>query len=229
MDDQLDEVLSWRLVAEFWRRFPGNFFLIEAHPGGGQYDCLVLLTRSPAFASVMSVNRGGGSLHVHGGEKAYGDWRERMLGSRPERFLDEIARDAGLASPAKLPASTPQTLVFRFIAGFLAHCVGRKEQWECRNGQEDTSGYGGGRRDALFACFPDVRVSEGVDSLPEPPFGQDAYNYWFLLRDGDPLLCLRTDGVVCRTDGRRYELAKLYRPRRRIWPMICEVAGDLLP
>ena len=35
---QVNEVLSWRLAAELLSRHPGEFRLIEAHNGGGQYD-----------------------------------------------------------------------------------------------------------------------------------------------------------------------------------------------
>ena len=65
MNSQIDEILSWRFITEFWRRFPHDFTLIEAHPGGGMYDCLVLLTKGKDSQFAIDVNRGGGSVHIH--------------------------------------------------------------------------------------------------------------------------------------------------------------------
>jgi hypothetical protein len=117
---QLEEIMSWRFITEFWRRFPNRFYLIEAHPGGGQYDCLVLLAKgkNPKFA--IDVNRGGGSVHIH--KNAFGlgdditlhsDWLSRMLQPTPAKFLNEIAQEARLVPPKQLPASTPVTIVYR--------------------------------------------------------------------------------------------------------------------
>jgi len=32
---QLAETLSWRLLTEFWQRFPDRYALIETQPDGG--------------------------------------------------------------------------------------------------------------------------------------------------------------------------------------------------
>ena len=61
---QLEEVLSWRIVTELWRRFPSDFTLIEAHPGGGQSDCLMLVINGPVKQFAIDVNRDGGSMHI---------------------------------------------------------------------------------------------------------------------------------------------------------------------
>ena len=233
---QLEEVLSWRFVNEFWRRFPNKFTLIEAHPCSGQYDCLVLLTKgtSPQFA--IDVNRGGGSVHVH--KNAFGlgddlillsDWKGRMLAPKPEMFLDEVGQEARLVPPKKLPVSTPETIVYRFIADYLTHSVGRLERWECRNGYVDTSGYGGGgKRDHLFNKFPGLRKEESLRHT-KLRLEEYAYNFWFLLKNDDPIICLDTTGMAYRTDGRYYDLRQLYKDERRLWPLITEVAGDVLP
>ena len=232
---QLEEILSWRFVTEFWRRFPQRFTLIEAHPGGGQYDCLVLMTKGqdPEFA--IDVNRGGGSVHIH--KKAFGldddmllysDWVDRMLRSSPDNFLEDVAHKAGLVPPNKLPTSTPETIVYRFISDFLTHSVGRRERWECRNGYEDTSGYGGGKRDYLFEKFPSLGKVDNLRNITQL-LGEYAYNYWFLIKNDDPILCLDTNGEVYRQDGIRYNLTNLYKYKRRIWPLIFEVGRDILP
>ena len=43
--NELIEALSWKIVSEFMRCFPGKFKIIETHPGGGQSDCLSIVDR----------------------------------------------------------------------------------------------------------------------------------------------------------------------------------------
>ena len=232
---QLEEILSWRFITEFWRRFPKSFYLIEAHPCSGQYDCLVLMTKgkNPQFA--IDVNRGGGSIHIH--ENAFGlgdditlhsDWLSRMLQPTPAKFLDEIAQAVRLVPPKKLPTSTPETIVYRFISDFLTHAMGRLDKWECRNGYLDTSEYGGGKRANLFEKFPSLRKEENLRNI-EPFFGEYEYNFWFLLKNDLPFLCLDKSGIVHRRDGSSIDLGHLYEGNRKIWPLIFEVARDILP
>ena len=232
---KIEEIFSWRLMAEIWRRYPKQFDLIEAHPGGGQYDCLVLLTKGQKPRFAIDVNRGGGSVHIHrdalglvGDMTLYSDWMERMTGASPSGFLDDIANEARLVIPKKLPASTPATLTYRYISDFLAHSISRLENWECRNGFEDTSGYGGGVRQSFFKQFPLLRKETALRH-GSPILGKYEYNFWFLLKNGDPVLCLDTSGMVFRLDGACHDLVNLYRHYRRIWPLISETALDILP
>lgn len=191
----LAEVLSWRLVAELCRRFPDRFHVIETHPCDGQYDCLSLVTCGPRPTNVLDVNRPGG-VHLHaaatGGESSWSwsDWSPRLISGGRE-FLDEVCQSLRLEVPQRLPPSTPSTVTYRFVAEFLTHSVGRLETWECRNGFFDTSGWGGGGpRHDWFSRFPHVPVAE-MPSRGEAFLGQPGYPYWFLLRDGEPKLCLR--------------------------------------
>lgn len=230
---QLKEVLSWRFVTELHRRYPKRFTLIEAHPGGGTYDCLVLLTNEPHPKFGIDVNRNG-SVHVHADAfttgaqiRTWNDWAALMSGAEPARLLDEVCSAAGLDIPSKLPPTTSASLVFRTVTEFLTHTVGRLEYWECRNGYEDTSGYSGGVRTAWFDRFPAARraaVRRSDDLFAEP-----AYRFWFLLEDRQPRLCLETTGKAYRLDGGVIDLMPIYRKRRRIWPIIADVALDLLP
>jgi hypothetical protein len=151
-----------------------------------------------------------------------------MLGPNPDRFLDEISREARLTVPKKLPASTAATLTYRYISDFLTHSVGRLENWECRNGFEDSSGYGGGVRCQLFEHFS-VFADENTISHGSPIFWEYAYNFWFLLKDENPVLCLDTSGRLFRRDGGCHKLTGLYKRSKHIWPLICETAVDILP
>ena len=102
------------------------------------------------------------------------------------------------------------------------------ERWECRNGFCDTSGFGGGRREQFFKDFPKI---DAAFSLVEFANGRidAAYLYWFLLRNGEPAACLDTNGRLYKTNGDVHDLVAIYGKHRRIWPVIAEVALDLMP
>jgi len=225
---QLTEILSWRLVTELWRRFPDRFYLIETHPGGGQYDCLSLVTINGSLTSVLGVNRGG-SVHVHKGKapQSWSDWTDRML-DRPQKFLDQICQAMGMTVPKKLPKTTATTVAFRYITDFLPHAIGQLEQWECRNGFLDTSGYDGGKRENWFNRFPSITPGKMSEQLAHGKL-DPAYGYWFLLRDGEPMLCIDLNGRLHKPNGEAYDLLSIYSKHRRIWPVIAETAIELLP
>jgi hypothetical protein len=226
---QLEESLSWRLITELWRRFPDRYALIETHPGGGQYDCLSLIEFSDGLHSVLDVNRGGGSVHVHCGRnpQSWTDWSDRMLTDSCD-FLDEIGGAIGLESPKLLPKSTPTTIAFRFVCEFLTHAVGRLEPWECRNGFCDTSGYGSGRRESWFNCFPGIVPEHSPKGLVDCQLESD-FGYWFILKRDEPVICLDTDGRLYKLGGETLNLMASYGKHKRIWPVIVETALELLP
>lgn len=225
---QLDEALSWRLITELWRRFPDRFALLETHPGGGQYDCLSLAEYNQGLCSILDINRAG-SVHVHFGRnpQSWSNWTDRMLADSSS-FLDDIETAIGLIHSMPLPSSTPTTIAIRFVCEFLTHTLGRLEHWECRNGFCDTSGYGGGKREAFFSCFPGIATEPRPKTFADGNLKQ-AYLYWFILKSGEPLLCLDTDGRLYKKNGEVHDLAAIYGKYKRVWPMIAEVAIELLP
>lgn len=225
---QLIEVLSWRLATEFWRRFPDRYFLIETHPCSGQYDCLSLVEIRDGSGSALDVNREG-SVHVHHGlaPQSWQDWAERILDD-PRRFLDTIGEAVGIAAPNKLPKSTPTTISFRYVSELLTHTVGRLENWECRNGFLDTSGYGGGKRETWFNCFAGIEAEQPPQGLGDGRL-DTAYCYWFFLKNSEPVLCVDTDGRLYTLEGDVHDLVASYSKRKRMWPVIAETSLDLLP
>lgn len=225
---QLKENLSWRLVTELWRRFPDRFFLIETHPGGGQYDCLSFIEMEEGLSSVLSVNREG-SLHLSYGRDpgVWPDWLERMA-VEPGDFLNKLCDSLEMDVPQPLPQSTPSTIAFRFICEFLTHATGRLDQWECRNGFLDTSGWTCGRQDAWFDCFPALRNPDHPKRLVKGEL-DPAYCYWFLLKDSMPQLCIDIGGHLYNLEGETFDLVAIYSQHKRVWPVIAETAIQLLP
>ncbi len=146
----------------------------------------------------------------------------------PLGFLEEIGDAIGIAAPKPLPKSTPTTVSFRYVCELLTHAVGRLEKWECRNGFCNTSGYGGGKRESLFNCFPDIGGDQAPKEVAEGKLSR-AYDYWFLLRDSEPMLCVDTGGRLYKRDGNVHDLTAIYAKHKRVWPVIAETAMELLP
>ena len=232
MNSQLVEIASWRIVSELYRRHPDCIKVIETHPGGGLYDCLSIFAAQNRH--MADFNRAG-RFHVFQRFDGSSDtpepldiWPAMLNEPTPVSVLDQVCRMLGLAIPEHRPASTPTTLVYRFIASFLGHQVFGTIRWECRSGVFDTSGYGGGVSDR-FAKFPQARERLS-NVMPGDLLAEPVYRFWFLLADGNPRLCLETTGRVWDDRGNAYRLMDLYQEAgRRIGPLVCQVAGYLLP
>lgn len=232
MNAQLVEILSWRIVSKLSRCYPRKVTVIETHPGGGQYDCLTIV--SDKGRHVADFNRKG-SFHVFNrfdGSPFKGNsidiWREMISSEDNKAVVDRVCRSIGLQIPKKLPPSTPKVIVYRFISDFLSHSFFRLRRWTCRNGFYDTSG------DECFVVdyferFHDSAKERLRVRLPNDILQEPAYRFWFLLEDEQPLICLETTGFVWVKRRKPVNVMDLYRKKRRIWPIIMEAAGDVLP
>ena len=229
---QVIEAASWRIVCELFRRYPRRFVLVQTHPGGGQYDCLTLLDQK--LQHIADFNRPG-SFHVWDKRIASSpplsepDFWERVIESEdPRNALDYVASTLRLPDVKKLPKSTPEVLVYRLVADFLTHTVFRRAKRRCVNGFLDTSGYSGGPQTALFERFP-VAKERLLERRKDDVLGEPAYRFWFICRDGDPVLCLDKDGTAWTRDGQVHDLPGLYRQHKRIWPLVWKLLGPYLP
>jgi hypothetical protein len=210
--------------------------VIETHSGGGQYDCLELLLpsdRSAASKPRIVLNRNGSAhfLTEAGTECSPGwtdFWADFMANDDPLQTMLRLEESAQIDSPRRLSPSTPAVLTYRFIAAFLSHSVFGREDWECRNGFLDTSGSKCAVRGDWFAAFPGA-AERLVQPADDDLLGQPAYRFWFLVRGDRPSLCLETNGTAWDKEGLEFDLMRLHRARRRIWPVVSFVAKDLLP
>jgi hypothetical protein len=232
---QLREIASWRITAELVRRYPGRFTVIETHPGGGQYDCLSFYERArPQDGGRIDLNRAG-SAHVlarfdgraRPGGPLDGFWEDLAGGDDPKRTLDRLCDLAGLPPVPQPPPSAPDAAVYRFVAAFLAHAAFGRTRWECRNGCADSSD-GSGVREDWFARFP-LAAAALTHRRDDDLSGIAAYRFWYLLEASQPRFALETTGCAYDEAGSVHNLAALLRSRRRIWPVVTRVAGDLLP
>lgn len=236
MREQLIENLSWRVVCEIMRRYPDRFFPLELHPGGGLYDCLALCTGEGV--QVMHFNRVG-QLHIFavcrgkewhkaGGPVESIDYEQELKRDVSSRALiDRVCRAMGLRVPTQLPKGTASVMMARYISAFLAHTTFGRDRWRFLNGMCDTSGYGTGSREEYFAAISKTQKALG-EVRPDNLRCFDApYHFWFLLRNGEPRLCLSLDGRLWDCRSTEWDLMEEYtRLDRNLWRLVVQTAGD---
>ena len=88
------ELATWSIIESFDRLFDHHFFIVETHPGGGQYDCITFADRAHGYPrSVVDLNRNG-RIHIHNGvdTTSLDDGWERAINGQ----ADSVATDIGL-------------------------------------------------------------------------------------------------------------------------------------
>ena len=137
-------------------------------------------------------------------------------------------RRSGIARPGKTPGCCAGNVGLSVHRCVLSHAVFGVQRWYCINGVEDTSGYGGGIRKTFFVQFSQARERLEIHETTDF-FRQPAYRFWFICKEDKPVLCIETNGVVWTAEGKTSNIMKLFADKHRIWPVVMEVAGDLLP
>lgn len=222
------EGLSWKLAAEFFRRHPDFGTLIEAHPGGGQYDCLGGC-RDDQLSLV--INRCGGISNLEKDSEQQIDadqvWLEGLREGGIGIILDKMSRLFELPVPSPLPRTSREALIYRVISVVMSSQLFDKRSWCCKNGQEDTSGFGNQEiRDQWFAAFPgaqtDRRRQDKDDFLGNPN-----YRFWFICRDETPVACLSKRGLLYSTDGSSTDLMSIYRDGATVEKLASRILENL--
>jgi hypothetical protein len=230
MNRQLIEIASWRLVSELMRRYPNKYTVIQTYPGGGMYDCLSLFTKKDHL-HVADFNREG-SFHVFlEGAKSSSDIWQMMFNAYDMKkdVLNRVSELLRMPVPVKLPSSTPEIVCYRFISAFLSQTVFTRDEWRCINGYFDSSApYAESGMIKDYEKYPGaierLRTKQKDDIENEP-----SYRFWFLRKDKNSHICLETTGNAWSDNGSSYNLMELYKKDKRMWPLVCRIAGRLLP
>lgn len=92
----------------------------------------------------------------------------------------------------------------------------------------DTSGFGGDKREKWFSQFPGIVTEHSPDRLANGRLESD-FGYWFILKNGEPVICLDADSRLYKLGGKVHNLMSSYGRHKRVWPVIAETALELLP
>lgn len=225
MNRQLSEIARWRLVSEICRRYPNRLRVAETHLSSQQpYDCLALYDDSQQQIKAH-FDREGGLTMPQANQSVRQEWSHFL--EDPKWMRNHICDQLGLPKVHKTPSSTPRVLVYRFIATFLTHATLGIHPWECRGSVLDPAGYGGGMvKD--FDAFPGAlhRLKIRIDQDRLDP----AHRFWFIRKNGFPLVCLETTGLVwMHAAPLAMDLMDLYnKNNRNIWSTVVSTAGFLM-
>ncbi|MDP9794276.1 hypothetical protein J2S43_002788 [Catenuloplanes nepalensis] len=181
---------SWIMVSGLVGQNPG-LLVTETHPGSGVHDCLTL---SRDGVDVVEVDRLG-DVRVPDGAPFRPFPLDRLFGGDDAMaLLAGLRSAAGLQYPPKAPPVVANSLTYRVLAVTVAHFRLDSGEWDVRNEALDTAGSGVRLRgfvDAFPAAARHVRDAAPVAGLRHP-----AQRCWALLRAGEPVAMLSTDGAV---------------------------------
>lgn len=184
------ELASWVIVADLLADHP-DLGVVETHPGHpGEYDCLSVYSRERLDRPpLLDLNRNGAAhlAPLSGGADTWVEVWDACAEYGPVEVARQLGERLGLGEPvvhSGTEAETVGQLARRLVKLREARIDGF---WECRNGIEDSSA-GPRRRLEWFEQVP--AGIERLESAPEGVFGDAAYGFWFLLRDGVPVSCL---------------------------------------
>jgi hypothetical protein len=195
------EAASWRLASELARRHPSTTRLIRAHPGGGQSDCLWVLPTITGQGDIR-LNRNGTIQVLERFDGRPSQWEptdwDVYFRADPREFLGRLEAEAGLPAPSQVPSATPRTLTLRVLAAIAATGVKSVQGIEIVPGLIDSSdGSGGINQQAFdsFSAIPDESLRVQDDDL----LGEPAYRFWFVYRDGIPVLAFEQTRALAWT------------------------------
>ena len=195
---------SWALAAEVAAALGSDSIIVEMHPGGGEYDVLLVAPRAVldgAPTARVLLNRAG-TLQV----KPAGDEDHVRLGT--DQMWDDLAAGRlGIAATTALVLETlgvpdqrtdgrVEVLAWRVLAAVLAQAALYGLPWSVRSAAIDTSGYADDDVDRdLLRSFAS-HLSTPVDAMTQ----QEARRYWVVTSGEDPVACVDTGGRLLRRE-----------------------------
>ena len=216
----LFEAMAWRVMAELMRRHSQHYELTRMHPNGGQSDYLTLLEESEPRLLL-----GPGHtllLWPAEGENTMIPASQIWPSSSPETPFD-LRNVVDLGSrllqkhvPNPLPKSNRRVLTNRVMAAASARVAFEQDRYVWENGYMDPSGLGGGHQQSWFDRFPDALSDSPKAKVDLRGYGKLDRSFWFWLRQGEPQICLRIDGMCYGPAGWKSDLMHHYRQGGRV-------------
>lgn len=183
--EHLADTLTWALAAQLVRRHPETLWAVNTHPLDGFYNCLAICdTKAEGRTIVAQMNRRGTSLALPDGVLWH--WTRGWETDDPRTWVLKVEQQLGLHPPTGgLPASSPSSLVVRWISQFMSMQLGARDRWSTAGGLPESD---------LLSSF------RGLDG----GLSQDDWRYWTLTSgaQGKPAaqIVLSIEGILYARD-----------------------------
>lgn len=201
--------LSWRVASELSRRDPGLYVGMTCDGGSDAHGDALVATSTSGLR--YSARRCALGFTAGSAEKIVCKlpWDEALTMPTAKAIAVRLEESLGIHRPAKSPPTSPRALGYRVVASILKMTMGDRQDWS-------TGADRGGPLDSESELSDDrLQNWEGTR--------------WVLLRNHERIAMIDNFGWL-EIDGRLIDLRSRYRElNRRLYPLVLEVFGDLLP
>jgi hypothetical protein len=213
---------AWWIASEFARRHPDWAIRFGDH--------LTYLTLVNPKDEKSRIACNPTAVHMFGPDSRHTSVDHLLSTADPYEVVKVLGDFVGDPSHLRTPASTPRTLAYRLLATALTATVNDRARWAIQNEVLGDDGYGDGPIHGGFvAQFPEAQQVARTLQSESWDLGEPLRHFWAILREGDPVAIVSTEGYVYRQD-RRFDLTAEYQANgRRMLPLVVAALGDLLP
>lgn len=199
--------LSWRVASELSRRDAGLYIGLTGGDGSAAQANALMMT-SPT-GQKYQARRCGLGFTAGSGPSFELPW-DRALGAKSARAIAVMLEESlGVHRPRQSPPTSPRALGYRVVASILEMTLGDRRYWSTEEAM-------GGPLDAGSSLTPE-RLQPWEDTQ------------WFVVREGETVARVDNFGWVEVSD-RKIDLHSRYRElNSRLFPLVMEIFGDVLP
>lgn len=199
--------LSWRVASELSRRDPGLYIGLTGHDGSAAHADALMMTNASG-PDYQARRQGSGFTAGSGGDFQI-SWDQAFLMPSARAIAIELEESQGIHRPEKSPVTTPRALGYRLMASMMELTLGDRMEWSANE-------HSGGPLDPESSATR-KRLLPWEDTR------------WTLLRNGELVAELDNFGWL-ETVDRRIDLHSKYRQLKgRLYPLVVDVFGPLLP
>jgi hypothetical protein len=177
---RLREALSWEISSELVRRHPEELMLAELQPGGGQYDCMTIVSLHGEEMSFMNrISKGHINVALRHTLDDRPNWTQVLLADDRRTVVELIESDMGLLAPRETPLTTSRSIGYRVIAEMILQKALSKNSLFASHGWYDGEMHELNAKMTYFEAVPmaheALRASKAGELFKSP-----AANFWFV-------------------------------------------------
>jgi hypothetical protein len=177
---RLREALSWEISSELVRRHPEELMLAELQPGGGQYDCMTIVSLHGEEMSFMNrISKGHINVALRHTLDDRPNWTQVLLADDRRTVVELIERDMGLVAPRETPLTTGRSIGYRVIAEMILQKALSKNSLFASHGWYDGEIHELNAKMSFFKAIPPAHEAL-IASMGAELFRSSAANFWFV-------------------------------------------------